>query len=44
MSVDKASVVVNRTTRKFYADYVVTDVYSQKVVSQVQILSGQVGV
>jgi hypothetical protein len=36
-----ANVVVNKTTRKFFASYVVDTVYSQQVVNQVQILSGQ---
>lgn len=38
-----ASVVVNATTRQFFATYVVDTVYTQQVTSQVQILSGQTG-
>lgn len=38
-----ATVIVNKTTRQFFASYTVTTVYSQQVTSQVQILSGQVG-
>lgn len=40
-SVVSSKVLVNRTTRQFFATYVVTTVYSQQVTSQVQILSGQ---
>lgn len=42
-TINSASVVVNTTTREFFAVYDVTTVYSQQVVSQVQILSGQPG-
>lgn len=38
-----AAVVVNPTTRQFFATYTVVTVYSQQVTSQVQILSGQPG-
>lgn len=38
-----ATVVVNTTTRQFFATYTIDTVYSQQVTSQVQILSGQPG-
>lgn len=38
-----ASVVVNTTTRQFFATYDITSIYSQQVTNQVQILSGQAG-
>lgn len=43
MSVEAASVIINRTTRRFFASYTVNTVYSTPVTTQVQILSGQVG-
>lgn len=43
MEVISAKVVVNPTTRQFFASYVVATVYSQQVTGQVQILSGQQG-
>lgn len=43
VSIVNASVIVNRTTRAFFATYTVNTVYSQQVTNQVQILSGQVG-
>lgn len=42
-AVVSARVVVNTTTRQFFATYTVDTVYSQTVTSQVQILSGQTG-
>lgn len=38
-----SSVIVNPTTREFFATYTVVTVYSEQVTSQVQILSGQPG-
>lgn len=38
-----AAVVVNPTTRQFFATYVVDTVYSTQVTNTVQILSGQTG-
>lgn len=43
MDIVNASVIVNPTTRQFFASYTITTVYSQQVTNQVQILSGQVG-
>lgn len=43
MAIVSASVVVNPTTRLFFATYTVDTVYSQQVTNQVQILSGQPG-
>lgn len=42
-SIVKAAVIVNPTTRKFFASYTVNTVFSTQVTNQVQILSGQVG-
>lgn len=38
-----ANVIVNTTTRAFFAQYTVVTVYSQQVTNQVAILSGQPG-
>lgn len=43
MAITNASVVVNTTTRAFYATYTIDTVYSQQVTNQIQILSGQTG-
>lgn len=43
MGIVSASVIVNPTTRNYFATYTVDTVYSQQVTSQVQILSGQAG-
>lgn len=43
MEVLSATVVVNPTTRQFFATYTVDTVYSQQITNQVQILSGQPG-
>lgn len=42
-SIVSASVVVNPTTRQFFATYTVDTVFSQQVTSQVAILSNQPG-
>lgn len=42
-SIVSASVIVNPTTRNFFASYTVNTIFSQQVTSQLQILSGQVG-
>lgn len=43
MGIVRAAVIVNPTTRNFFASYTVVTVYSQQVTNQIQILSGQVG-
>jgi len=38
-----AAVVINTTTRQFFPTYDLVDIYSEQVVNQIQILSGQPG-
>lgn len=42
-NINSASVTYNPTTRKFFPTYNVNDIYSEQLVNQIQILSGQPG-